>query len=178
MRNFFIVTSKTSCLFSLPYWCGSEAGREWAVNLCLSERGLPVKEISRYLEKIFLDRAGDGAVAIFRPRLGLPVVIDGDNKIYLIGGHSADILGARVRQPLHMPELGMGMKIPDNLKAVKPGKDGVDFFMAPIMRYYALRPSGGRLEAEGMLDYKAVFEPIAEQKAQAFPFIYLRRTQQ
>ncbi len=148
------------------------------MNLSLPDRGLTIDEICRNLEKIFIDRARDGAVPVLRPSLGFPVIVDRDNEVYQICGHAADILRAWIWQSLHMPKLGVRVEVPDNLKPVEPRQDGLNLPMAPVMGDHALGPSGSSLKAEGMLDDKAVFELIAEKKAEAFALIYLGRAEQ
>lgn len=91
----------------------------------------------------------------------------------MLGFHPLDVFDARQGQALHLAELGMGMKVPDDLQAVKPRKDRFDLLMAPVLRYHPFRPSEGRLKTEGVFYDKPVFKLITKQKTETFLLIDL-----
>lgn len=155
----------------------SEAWGKRAINLGLSQIRTAFYIIGRNLEEEFVYRTGDGAIPVFRPGHRLPVVVYRDYKVYLVGGHSLDIFRTWGRQSFHLSELGVRMKVPYYLQPVKPCKDRIDLFMAPVERADAGRFPGGCLKAEGMLDDEPVLKLVAQQETEAFFFINFRRTQ-
>ena len=70
------------------------------------------------------------------------------------------------------------MEISDNLEPVEPLEDGRYPPVILVMNDNSFVPPIGRLEAEGMLDNKAVLKTVTEQKPEAFPFIYLSGTEE
>ena len=126
------------------------------------------------LEEKIAYRAGYGAIPVFCPIHGLPVIVDGNDKIDMLRAHTLDIFRAWGRETFFKAELSMGMEISDNLKPVKTFDNRFYLLMAPVKGDNAFRFSVGCLKAEGVFDNETVLKPVAEQKTKAFLLVYLR----
>lgn len=134
--------------------------------------------MGRDLKKEVAHGPRNSAVSVFSPGHSFFIVINCNDEIDVICGHPFDIFGAREGKAFHCPKLCVRMKVPDDLNAVKTLEYRVDFFMTSVERHHPFVLSGRSLETEGMFDNKPVLKLIAEKKAQAFPFVDLRRAQQ